>query len=115
MGLSLTRLCLVLLLSGVLQLASASQCAVGDAACFCILIKGTWVATPSTIRPTCRKTVDSQGNCLNAQTMESSADTVTASGPATLARCNSSQPQTPSSMAVVSSHDLCVIPMGGME
>jgi hypothetical protein len=85
MGLSLTRMCLVLLWSGVLQLASASQCAVGDAACFCILIKGTWVATPSTIRPTCRKTVDSQGNCLNAQTMESSADTVTASGPATLA------------------------------
>jgi hypothetical protein len=57
-------LCLAVLLVAVLQLAAASTCAVGDAQCFCSLIKGSWVATPTVIRPTCRKTADVQGNNL---------------------------------------------------
>lgn len=61
----LTQIAALILLCAGLQLAAASQCAVGDAACFCNLIKGTWVATPSVIRPTCRKTVDSQGDDLS--------------------------------------------------
>jgi hypothetical protein len=40
---------------------SAVQCKAGEAACFCKAVGGSWLATPTTIHPTCRKSISYQG------------------------------------------------------
>lgn len=83
MRVSTQSLCAALLVCATLQLAAASQCAVGDAKCFCQQVKGEWLATPTVIRPTCRKTVDVQGTlCIanvaaaNSQIISSKPDSL---------------------------------------
>lgn len=53
---------LLLNLFGLPVSRSTPQCKAGDAACFCRAVGGTWLATPTTIHPTCRKVVNFKGD-----------------------------------------------------
>jgi hypothetical protein len=44
---------------------SSVQCKAGEAACYCKAVGGSWLATPTTIHPTCRKLINYQGDTRN--------------------------------------------------
>jgi hypothetical protein len=48
---------------------SSVQCKAGEAACFCKAVGGSWLATPTTIHPTCRKSINYQGKTVNKRNL----------------------------------------------